>query len=158
MRTLFFVGIFPNQIGSCLPPRQSGIMSGRACVRPPSSGYPALTSPSIKTADPLDQLTRRVRWKRWLGKLHRFAWLLAVTFMLCFLADVVFGLRTLSLRVASAITLGLAATLFAVDWITAWLVRLDRVGLAHLLEKRYPDLAERLVTLVQLPTDQASSG
>lgn len=62
-------------------------------------------------------------------------------------------MRTLSLRIASGLMLGLATTLLAADWIMAWLVRLDRVGLAQLLEKRYPDLAERLLTVVQLEAE-----
>ena len=128
-------------------------------MRFPPAGYPPLNSQllQIDVVDPLHRLTRRVRWKRWLGKLNRFVWLLAVTFFLLFVADWFIGMRTLSLRVASGITVFLAVALFAIDAITAWLVRLDRVGLAHLLEKRYPELAERLVTLVQLETGEASS-
>jgi hypothetical protein len=39
----------------------------------------------------------------------------------------------------------------------AWLARLDRVGLAQLIEKCYPELAEGLVTLVQPQTDAMPS-
>jgi hypothetical protein len=98
-----------------------------------------------------------VRWKRWLSKLHRFTWLLAVTFLTLFLADSLIGLRTLSLRIACGVTLTLALALVVVDWIASWLVRIDLVGLAHLLEKRYPELAERLVTLVQVEADKTPS-
>jgi hypothetical protein len=134
-------------------------MSERASERLPSSGYAALNALSLKTnpLDSLQQLTRRVRWKRWLTKLHRFAWLLAVTFLVLFLADTLLGMRTLSLRIASGVTLVLAVTLLAVDWRAAWLVRLDPIGLAQLLEKRYPELAERLVTLVQIQSEEIPS-
>ena len=51
-----------------------------------------------------------------------------------------------------------AATIFAADWAMAWLVRLDRVGLAQLLERRHPELAERLLTLVQLESEATPPG
>lgn len=72
--------------------------------------------------------------------------------------DLVYPMRTLSLRIVSGLTLLAAVLLFAVDWLASWYVRLDTIGLAQLLEKRYPELAERLVTLVQLPADQAQPG
>jgi hypothetical protein len=84
---------------------------------PTSSGYPGLNLSSSDSAvlDSLHRLTRRVRWNRWLGRLDQPARLLAVTFLLLFLADSLIGMRTLSLRVASGITLLLAVTLIAVD-------------------------------------------
>jgi hypothetical protein len=99
---------------------------------------------------PLDRLMRRVRWKRWLGKLHRFVWLLAAAYIALFAADAMFGMRTLGLRIVFAVFSTAAITLLAVD-AAVWAKRLDLVGIAHVLEKRYPDLAERLVTLVQGP-------
>ena len=98
-----------------------------------------------------------MRWKRWLAKLHRLAWLLVVAFLAVFLADALLGLRTLSLRIAFGITLLLTATIFVADWLTAWRVRVDRIGLAHLVEKRFPGLSERLVTLVQIQADKTPS-
>lgn len=115
-------------------------------------------SPSTAVLDPLDRLTQRIRWKRWLGKLHRFAWMLAAVFFLLFLADCLCGMDTLSLRIASVAVLVLAGGKFLADWIVAWRVRLDRIGLAHLLEKRNPGLAERLVTLVQLDANDSHTG
>ncbi len=109
-------------------------------------------------ADPLYRLTRRIRSKRWVSKLHRFAWIVALAFLLLYGADCLIGLRTLSLRIASAVALVLAVSLFAADVIASWLVRLDRVGIAHLLEQRYPELAERLVTLVQMPAEETDAG
>ncbi|MSQ94937.1 MAG: hypothetical protein EXR98_10340 [Gemmataceae bacterium] len=107
--------------------------------------------------DPLRRLTQRVRWKRWSRKLHRLVWLLTLTFLAIFVADMLFGLRTLSLRIAFSAAAGMAVALFVADWITAWLVRLDTLGLANLLEKRYPELAERLLTLVQMQTEESAS-
>jgi hypothetical protein len=92
----------------------------------------------------------RVRWKRWLGKLVRTVWVLAAAVLLVFLLDLLVGLRVLSLRIAFTAILSGAAVLFAIDWITSWLTRVDELGLAQLLERRYPALSERLVTLVQL--------
>lgn len=108
-------------------------------------------------ADPLHRLRRRVRWKRWLSRLRRFAWLVAVGFLLLYGGDCLVGLRTLSLRIACAIAAVLAVGLFAADLIASWLVEVDRVGLAQLLETRYPELAERLVTLVQMPPEQSNT-
>jgi hypothetical protein len=99
----------------------------------------------------------RVRWNRWLGKLRRSAWVVAAAFLLCFLTDAAFGMSPVVLQIASGCLLVLSALLLAVDWWTAWLGKLDRVGLAQLLEKRHPDLAERLVTVVQMDGDQAAS-
>lgn len=119
-----------------------------------------MSQASVKTRvpDSLHRLAVRVRWKRWLGKVQRFVWLLVGVFLFVFLLDWLIGMRTLGLRFASGVTLAAAIALFAVDWIAAWLVRLDLTGLAQLLEKRYPELAERLVTLVQLPSDGAEVG
>jgi hypothetical protein len=108
-------------------------------------------------ADPLQRLARRIRWKRCIGKLHRFAWIVAVGFLLLYGADCLIGLRTLSLRIASAVGLVLAVSLFAADMIASWVVRLDRVGLAQLLEERHPELAERLITLVQIPAEESDA-
>src|ERR1035438_6492514 len=93
-------------------------------LRNPSSGYPALNSPSLHpvAADPLHRLTRRIRWKRWLSRLHRFAWIIALGFLLLYGADCLIGLRTLSMRIASAVAVVLAMSLFALDMIAAWLV------------------------------------
>ncbi|MBI3821270.1 MAG: hypothetical protein HY289_01165 [Planctomycetes bacterium] len=98
-----------------------------------------------------------MRWKRWLGKLHRFTGIIAAAFLMCFCADLLIGIPTWGLRLASGITGALAVMLFAVDAALTWLVRPDRIGLAHLLEKSHPELAERLVTLVQLPEGERSS-
>jgi hypothetical protein len=99
---------------------------------------------------PLQRLTRRVRWKRWLTGLHRFAWLMTVLLLGLFLADLAFGMRTLTLRIAlSAFVLTAATLLVAVGW-RSWFSRLDLLGLAQLLEKHDPKLSERLLTLVQI--------
>ena len=106
--------------------------------------------------DPLHRLNQRVRWKRWLGKLCRCVWLVALAFLLFFAVDCVLGLNTLSLRIVSAATLILAIGIGAAAWIASWHVRLDMIGLAQLFEKQHPELAERLVTLVQLQADDAN--
>lgn len=116
------------------------------------------TSDTTRLRDSLDRLALRVRWKRWLGRLHRFVWACAAALLLIYVADLTIGLRVWSLRVASGAVLAGAAVILILDLAKAWLGRLELVGLAHLLEKRYPDLAERLVTLVQIPPDEASSG
>ncbi len=106
---------------------------------------------------PIHRLMRRVRWRRWLHKVNRFAWVLALAVLAIFAVDTLAGLGTLSMRTASAAMLVLAVTLFVTDWIAAWLVRIDPLGLAQLLEKRYPELSERLVTLLQLQTEESAS-
>lgn len=87
---------------------------------------------------------------------RRATWLLAVVALLFFAVDAVFGMRTLGLRFASAGTLITLLGVLLLDGMAVWLTRFDRVGLAHLLEKSYPELAERLVTLAQ-PHDGAST-
>ena len=102
----------------------------------------------------LERLAQRVRWKKRIRVIHRFAWVLAVAVILLFLADLAFGVRTLGLRVTSA-GMGLLAT---AAFLTLWLRKSrlddDALGLAQLLERHYPALAERLVTVVQIePAD-----
>jgi len=97
-----------------------------------------------------------VRWKRWLVRLHYTVCGFALAFLLCFAADWLFGFTVGTLRILSAMLAASAGAWLVVDWCLVWLPRVDQVGLAHLLEKRFPDLAERLVTLVQLQADEAS--
>ncbi len=106
----------------------------------------------------LQRLSQRIRWKRRLCMLHRFAWMLALVFSLLFLSDLAFGMRTLSLRIAFAATLLLAIGMSIAAWLRTARVRPDSVGLAQLLERRYPALAERLVTLVQIDPADARNG
>ena len=83
--------------------------------------------------------------------------MLVIAFLAAYLADTLVGLRTLSLRVVFGTTLVLTAALFVADGLATWRVRLDLIGLAHLLEKHYPGLSERLVTLVQIQEDKTPS-
>ncbi len=74
-------------------------------------------------------------------------------FALAFFADLGIGLRTLTLRFVTAGIASVFATGAAMVWLRIWRSKLDPVGLAQLLERRHPELAERLVTVVQLPAD-----
>jgi len=127
--------------------------------RPPTCGVSTLTAPLHSTAarEPLQILSRRLRGKRWLRYLNRFAWLILTTFLVLFFVDQAVGMRTLHLRIASGAALALASVMFVADWLRAWHGRLDWIGVAHLLEQRYPDLSERLVTLVQCDADGSKS-
>ncbi|HZZ80245.1 MAG TPA: hypothetical protein VFE62_17155 [Gemmataceae bacterium] len=109
-------------------------------------------------ADPMQRLERRIRWKRFLTRLHRFTWFVVLAVLLLFGIDFLVGLRTLTLRVASGALAVSSIAILCVDLIASWLMRLDRLGIAHVLEQQYPDLAERLVTLVQMPAEQTSGG
>ena len=106
-------------------------------------------------ADHLARLSRRIRWKRWLHKLQRFTCLLAIAFLLLYFADTLLDLGTHRLRVAFAILFFGVSAIFTLDLVTSWFSRLDPVGLAQTLEQRNPELAERLVTLVQIQNDQS---
>lgn len=75
---------------------------------------------------------------------------MAGLFLLVFLADAFFGLRTMDLRIACVGLVAVAGLVVAIGWKVAWHSPIDLLGLAHLLEKERPESAERLVTLVQL--------
>ncbi len=110
-------------------------------------------TPSADVPTFLAVIARQVRWLRTSQLGWRMATIAVGVFALAFAFDLVVGLRTLSLRV---IVGGMAGTLaggVSMAWLQIWRSRLDPVGLAHLLEQRHPELAERLVTLVQLPTE-----
>ncbi len=105
----------------------------------------------------MQRLMHRVRLKRGLVKLHRLLLVGIFCILVLFLADFALGLNVLSLRVAG---IGLAVSIMvglALGSATTALVRLDLIGVAHLLEQRYPELAERLVTLVQLQREPAGT-
>jgi hypothetical protein len=104
----------------------------------------------------LAQLAGRVRWKRWLARLTRSAGLIALTFLLVYGIDLLFDLDTMTLRGVNVVLLLGAVMLVVNDFYRAWFSRLDMVGVAQMLEKCFPDLAERLVTLVQVQDDPSS--
>ncbi|MBI2805384.1 MAG: hypothetical protein HYX68_10445 [Planctomycetes bacterium] len=107
--------------------------------------------------DILSQVRHRVSLKRWLQRSQRIAWLGVLLFVGLFAVDFLFGMGTLALRVAIFSWLTVVASLIFANAITSWMIRLNDLGLAQLLEKRYPDLAERFVTLVQLNADPMPS-
>lgn len=101
-------------------------------------------------------LERRVRMRRCLGRLRRFAWIAVIGFLLLYASDWWVGWRILSLRVL-LIASGMAAlTLFAADLLAAWYSRLDRLGLAQLVEESHPEFGGRLLTLVQVAPGQSA--
>lgn len=111
------------------------------------------TTPPSDVPAFLAVVARQVRWLRTSQLSWRIATIAVAIITLAFALDLVVGLRTLSLRFVVAGIAGAIAVGASMAWLRIWRSRLDPVGLAHLLEKRHPDIAERLVTLVQLPTE-----
>jgi len=121
----------------------------------PPSGSPALnaTPDTNSVLAPLQRLHQRIRWKRWFNKTQQFVWLMAFVFLAVYLADWTIGLRTFTLRICLTVFALTAIVLFLVNGLTCWLMKLDPLGLAQILEARYPSLAERLLTIVQMESD-----
>src|SRR5689334_13331809 len=93
----------------------------------------AATAPH-KAIDILEPLARQIRWQRFSSRLRFGFCLLAAFFVVLFVADISFGIRTLGLRMAAFAMLATACIGPVILWLHAWTARLDRVGLAQLLE------------------------
>lgn len=105
--------------------------------------------PPVLTAK-FEELERRIRWSQLLNGTSKLVCLLVLAFVAAFVTDRVFGLSTLALRLWC-----LALLVGAIGIIGAGLVlprarRLDALTLAGLVENRYPDLQERLSSVVSL--------